>query len=194
MLANTTASPAFERFLGVLGERIDLLGWSGYTGGLNTRDGSTGKQSVFTRFHAFDVMFHIAALLPFSADDTQQVERKRHLGNDVVLVVFLEPDAAHFDARKLTSHFNSVFVVVRPAADGSDAYDIATVYKSDVRVVRPHFGPASRLTGSRDDMHTALLTKLVNAERASMTSGEFVGLDMRTRNLMLGDVVSGFVS
>ena len=60
-------------------------------------------------------MFHVAALLPFSADDTQQVERKRHLGNDVVLVIFLERGASEFDPRILTSHFNSAFVVVRPA-------------------------------------------------------------------------------
>ena len=35
-------------------------------------------------------MFHVASLLPFNPDDKQRLERKRHLGNDVVLVLFLE--------------------------------------------------------------------------------------------------------
>merc|ERR1712146_582046 len=110
--ANSEMSDDFSAFLDVLGDRIELLGWDGYTGGLNTRDaGVTGKHSVFTKFHQFDIMFHVAALLPFSADDTQQVERKRHLGNDVVLVIFLERGASEFDPRILTSHFNSAFVV-----------------------------------------------------------------------------------
>ena len=134
-------------------------------------------------------MFHVAALLPHSVDDTQQVERKRHLGNDVVLIVFMERGATHFDPRILTSHFNSAFVVVRPNESGS-GYDIATAYRPGVRLVRPFFGAQSKLSGARDDMHNALLTKLCNLERAAMSSGEFVGLDMRTRNLMLGDLVS----
>jgi RAP1 GTPase activating protein 1 len=191
--ANTGMPAPFERFLDVLGERIALLGFDGYTGGLNTRDGSTGVSSVYTKFQNFEVMFHVAPLLPFFEDDKQQVERKRHLGNDVVLVIFLDSDAAAFDPRILTSHFNSAFVVVRPVANAADQYDVAVVYKSDVRPVRP-FWSSSRLSGTRDEMHTLLLTKLVNLERAAMSSGEFIGLDLRTRNLMLSDICTTFDS
>jgi RAP1 GTPase activating protein 1 len=33
-------------------------------------------------------MFHVATYIPFTPEDRQQVERKRHLGNDIVVIVF----------------------------------------------------------------------------------------------------------
>ena len=37
-------------------------------------------------------MYHVAPLLPFYEKDAQQLERKRHVGNDVVNVIFVEGD------------------------------------------------------------------------------------------------------
>merc|ERR1711991_311267 len=39
-------------------------------------------------FFFFKIMFHVSNLIPFTEGDAQQVERKRHLGNDLVLIVF----------------------------------------------------------------------------------------------------------
>jgi len=50
-------------------------------------------------------MFHVAPLLPFQEDDKQRVERKRHLGNDVVLLIFLEGNQP-LDPTIFKSHFN----------------------------------------------------------------------------------------
>jgi hypothetical protein len=36
----------------------------------------------------FAVMFHVSTYIPFHGADAQQVERKRHLGNDVVVIIF----------------------------------------------------------------------------------------------------------
>lgn len=33
-------------------------------------------------------MFHISTMLPHSLTDTQQLEKKRHIGNDIVLILF----------------------------------------------------------------------------------------------------------
>ena len=33
-------------------------------------------------------MFHVSTLLPFTDTDRQQLQRKRHVGNDIVAVVF----------------------------------------------------------------------------------------------------------
>ena len=68
-------------------------------------------------------MFHVASLLPKTIDP-QQLERKRHIGNDIVVVVFDDRDdndnsddtrAMPFAAEHVNSHFNHVFVVVRRA-------------------------------------------------------------------------------
>jgi hypothetical protein len=50
-------------------------------------------------------MFHVSTLLPYYPRDEQQVERKRHLGNDIVVIVFLEP-GAQFTPRLMTTQFN----------------------------------------------------------------------------------------
>jgi len=88
MFRNVETSPEFEEFLDFLGERIILKGWSGYRGGLDVRSDSTGTRSVFNSFTGLDIMFHVSTLLPFTPNDEQQIERKRHLGNDVVMIVF----------------------------------------------------------------------------------------------------------
>lgn len=48
----------------------------------------TGEYSVYEKFAGCQVMFHVSTLLKFTAGDEQQVERKRYLGNDVVVIIF----------------------------------------------------------------------------------------------------------
>ena len=57
--------------------------------GVRHADTSTGTFSIFTKvINKFDVMFHVSTYIPFHGADAQQVERKRHLGNDVGLIIF----------------------------------------------------------------------------------------------------------
>ena len=48
-----------------------------------------------------------------------QLLRKRHIGNDIVTVIFQDPEAKPFCAKNIRSQFQHVFVVVRclPASD-----------------------------------------------------------------------------
>tara|TARA_R110002050_G_scaffold282566_1_gene430565 strand:- start:338 stop:604 length:267 start_codon:yes stop_codon:yes gene_type:complete len=57
-------------------------------------------------------MFHVAPMLPFFPDDEQQLERKRHLGNDVVMVLFHSGDTP-IDLFEIKSQFNHVFCIVQ---------------------------------------------------------------------------------
>jgi len=52
-----------------------------------------------------EIMFHVSALLPFEEQNEQQLSRKRHLGNDIVLIIFSE-SGLPFDPCTMTSHFN----------------------------------------------------------------------------------------
>lgn len=52
----------------------------------------TGKCSVYTVYEGHEIMFHVSTLLPYSRDNRQQVERKRHIGNDIVNIVFIDMD------------------------------------------------------------------------------------------------------
>ena len=49
-------------------------------------------------------MFHVSTMLPRSESDTQQIERKRHIGNDIVMIVFLE-EGAMFKPTCISSNF-----------------------------------------------------------------------------------------
>jgi len=51
------------------------------------------------------MMFHVAPLLPFSANDKQQLERRRFIGNDFVVIIFKE-DHTPIDPSVLLSNAN----------------------------------------------------------------------------------------
>ena len=64
------------------------------------------------------MMWHVSTMLPFTEGDEQQLQRKRHLGNDVCLVAFLDgPDGSApyaYACATLVSRFVHVVVAVRP--------------------------------------------------------------------------------
>ncbi len=70
--------------------------------------GFTGTHSVYTKFQNFEIMFHVATLLPYSAADHQQLERKRHLGNDVVNIIFYDNNSTSFVPGCINSEFNRI--------------------------------------------------------------------------------------
>ena len=43
----------------------------------------------------------------------EQLQRKRHIGNDIVCVVFLEAGDTNFSPACIKSHFLHTFIVVR---------------------------------------------------------------------------------
>ena len=55
------------------GKRIELKGFKGFLGGLDSERKLTGEYSVFTEFQNLEVMFHVASLLPYTPNDSQQV-------------------------------------------------------------------------------------------------------------------------
>ncbi|WAR14909.1 RPGP1-like protein [Mya arenaria] len=90
LFGNIGHSPAMEEFLQCIGYRVSLRNFEGYRGGLDTVHGQTGLESLYTKFHGREIMFHVSTMLPFTEGDTQQLQRKRHIGNDIVAIVFQE--------------------------------------------------------------------------------------------------------
>lgn len=56
-------------------------------------------------------MFHVSTLLPYERHDPQKLQRKRHIGNDIVCVVFLEADNTSFSPACIKSHFLHTFIL-----------------------------------------------------------------------------------
>jgi len=194
---------AFDSFLALLGEKIELNGWSRYRGGLDVAGGTTGQYSVFATYDAatcagdapIEIMFHVAPLLPYFEKDTQQVERKRHIGNDIVNVVFVDHPTAPFPVHIITSHYTYVFIVVRPAPHGGVSgaarrYRVSVVAKAGVRPFGPPLPEPPIFDATT--LRTWLLTKLINAERAAMFAPTFSNKMRRTRNEVLLSLVKEY--
>ena len=79
------------RFMDLIADRVRLKGFEGFRGGLDVKSNHTGNESYYTRLRdGREIMFHVSTLLPYLTNDKQQLQRKRHVGNDMVCIVFQE--------------------------------------------------------------------------------------------------------
>uniref|UniRef100_A0A914W0Z7 Rap-GAP domain-containing protein n=1 Tax=Plectus sambesii TaxID=2011161 RepID=A0A914W0Z7_9BILA len=185
LFGNATHSAAMEEFLTLLGDRIQLRDFDGYRGGLDTAHGQTGDESVFTVFKDREIMFHVSTLLPYTVGDVQQVQRKRHIGNDIVAIVFQDENTP-FVPDMIASNFLHSFIVVQPinSATNKARYRVAVTARDDV----PFFGPtlpSPALFRKGQEFRNFLITKLINAENAAYKSDRFSKLAERTRGSLL---------
>lgn len=112
--SNQHGSPGYDYFLSLIaqGPPTQLLGFNGFRAGLDTtKTLCTGTTSIYTRFKDFEIMFHVGTMLPFDDRNEQQLPRKRHIGNDLVVLVYKEGPAP-FDPSKFYSNMNQAFIVV----------------------------------------------------------------------------------
>jgi RAP1 GTPase activating protein 1 len=58
-------------------------------------------------------MFHVSSLLPQSDINEQQLAKKRHIGNDIVLLVFQEYGSNAYQPDSVASKYITVIVIVR---------------------------------------------------------------------------------
>eukprot|EP01088_Endostelium_zonatum_P017732 TRINITY_DN5381_c0_g1_i1.p1 TRINITY_DN5381_c0_g1~~TRINITY_DN5381_c0_g1_i1.p1 ORF type:complete len:735 (-),score=134.67 TRINITY_DN5381_c0_g1_i1:64-2184(-) len=190
MYNNTTGSTEFEEFLNIMGKRVVLKGFDKFRGGLNVTDDLTGSHSVYTEYFGFEVMFHVSTFIPFTADDQQQVERKRHLGNDVILILFKDSTSTQiFDPSSITSQYNHVFCVVQPE---NNDYRVAFTCKQGVHPSEPGL-PRPALFQKDDKFKNWLLSKLISAEVAAMQAQQFSIPLRRTRRQLLAEIVEKFM-
>jgi len=190
MFGNATSSERFEEFLLFLGNTITLNEHKGFTGGLDCKHNSTGDRSIYTKFHGLEIMFHVSTLLPHSSQDPQQVEKKRHIGNDICVIVFNE-SSRPYSPQTIKSEFNQVYAIIQPleksSSSGKTRYRLAMACKTGT----PAFGPLlsePSIFEKGDLFREFLLTKLVNGERAALEGASFVNKLRRTRKILLEEL------
>uniref|UniRef100_A0A8C5TL55 Signal induced proliferation associated 1 like 3 n=1 Tax=Malurus cyaneus samueli TaxID=2593467 RepID=A0A8C5TL55_9PASS len=196
MYNNEEAGPALDEFLTLLGEKVSLKSFTKYAAQLDTKTDSTGTHSLYTTYQDYEIMFHVSTMLPYTPNNRQQLLRKRHIGNDIVTIIFQEPGALPFTPQNIRSHFQHVFIIVRahhPCTD-SVSYSVAVTRSKDV----PPFGPPlppSGVTFRRSDLFRAfLLAKAINAENAAHKSHKFRTMATRTRQEYLRDLAENYVT
>ncbi|XP_022256785.1 rap1 GTPase-activating protein 1-like [Limulus polyphemus] len=193
LFGNVSHSPAMDEFLNMLGHHIKLKDFQGFRGGLDTHYGQTGKESIYTQFQGCEIMFHVSTLLPYTEGDTQQLQRKRHIGNDIVAIIFQDSNTP-FSPTIIASNFLHAYIVVEALEPESPQtrYKVSVTAKDDV----PFFGPplpqpAVFTKGNR--FREFLLAKLINAEHACYKSEKFAKLEDRTRTSLLQSLHDGLV-
>ncbi|XP_078803396.1 rap1 GTPase-activating protein 1 isoform X6 [Oryzias latipes] len=185
LFGNMEESPAFVEFLEFLGKKIELHDFKGFRGGLDVAHGQTGTESVYTNFHNKEIMFHVSTKLPYTEGDSQQLQRKRHIGNDIVAIVFQEENTP-FVPDMIQSNFLHAYVVVQVENACSDnvTYKVSVTARDDV----PFFGPAlpdPAIFKKGPEFREFLFTKLINAEYACYKAEKFAKLEERTRAALL---------
>eukprot|EP01101_Sappina_pedata_P007987 TRINITY_DN4332_c0_g1_i1.p1 TRINITY_DN4332_c0_g1~~TRINITY_DN4332_c0_g1_i1.p1 ORF type:complete len:772 (-),score=183.95 TRINITY_DN4332_c0_g1_i1:143-2458(-) len=192
---NSETSAEYEDFLDFLGDRIELKGWKGFRGGLDVVSNSTGTTSVYTKLNDLEIMFHVSTMLPNDLDDPQRLERKRHIGNDVVTLIFKEGDQP-FVPTSIRTEFTHIFVVIQVdhIKDGKTYYRVAFASKDGTHSIEPAL-PHPAVFEKGDRFKDFLLTKAINSERAAMYAPNFVAKMTKTRRILFKEVASdlGFV-
>merc|ERR1711892_948554 len=192
IFGNQSHGPAMDKFLDMISSRVALSGHKGYKGGLDTEFGQTGQQSVYTKHMDKEIMYHIATLLPYTATDPQQLERKHHIGNDIVSLVFQE-GSTPFSPDMVTSHFLHAYIVVQPQPGDDEMYRVAVTARSDV----PYFGPSlpsPPVFKRGPEFKEWILNKLISAETACYKAEKFSKLKQRTQTTLLNNLVEDLSS
>jgi Rap/ran-GAP/Domain of unknown function (DUF3384)/Tuberin len=118
ILANTRGSPEFDDFLEGLGTKVRLDGAKFNTQGLSGE--MDGEYTYAWRDRVTEVVYHIPSMMPTCLeDDPQCTNKKMHIGNDHVNIIFNRSGQA-FDFNTFNSQFNYVNIVVTPASKRFD--------------------------------------------------------------------------
>ncbi|XP_071207837.1 GTPase-activating Rap/Ran-GAP domain-like protein 3 isoform X4 [Salvelinus alpinus] len=185
MFSNETGSQSFDKFLNLLGDTISLQGWAGYRGGLDTKNDTTGMNSIYTVYQGHELMFHVSTMLPYSKENKQQVERKRHIGNDIVTIVFQEGEDASpsFKPSMIRSHFTHIFALVRYNSQ-NDSYRLKIFSEESVPLFGPPL-PSPPVFTDHQEFRDFLLVKLINGEKATLETPTFAQKRQRTLDMLI---------
>ncbi|KAG8512798.1 LOW QUALITY PROTEIN: GTPase-activating Rap/Ran-GAP domain-like protein 3, partial [Galemys pyrenaicus] len=196
MFSNEVGSDAFQKFLHLLGDTITLKGWTGYRGGLDTKNDTTGTSSVYTVYQGHEIMFHVSTMLPYSKENKQQVERKRHIGNDIVAIVFQEgeePSPAFKPAplsERSAERCDDLLCseTHRPGAQPCVPLPCPLELKIFSEESVPLFGPplpSPPVFTDHQEFRDFLLVKLINGEKATLETPTFAQKRRRTLDMLI---------
>eukprot|EP01090_Pellita_catalonica_P007893 TRINITY_DN18505_c0_g1_i1.p1 TRINITY_DN18505_c0_g1~~TRINITY_DN18505_c0_g1_i1.p1 ORF type:complete len:555 (+),score=82.97 TRINITY_DN18505_c0_g1_i1:109-1665(+) len=183
-------SADFTEFLNILGDTIKLNGFTEFSGGLDTKCDQTGKESVYTVWEGNEIMFHVSTLLPYTENDPQQIEKKRHIGNDIVTVVFQDVGTnVELAPNIVLSKFTEILIVVRAEGDGT--YRASVSRKRGTPPFHPHL--CNRCTLAKDERtREILLATMVLGEMAAYKGPSFLAKIRDARNVMLTNYILEF--
>ncbi|RLN70007.1 hypothetical protein BBJ29_005469 [Phytophthora kernoviae] len=192
ILHNEKGSHAYELFLSQLGWEVDMQTHRGFVGGLDTnpKSLSNGKTTLYYASSHSEVMFHVVTMMPTKPSDLQQIDKKRHVGNDYVHIVWSDNATQAYDPSTITSHFNDVQIVIYPLRKAQRGLFLIKIHTKD-KV--PPFGPLQ----SGMVIHQADLARLVrqtamNANRVCRSQTMLYVRPYPTRKKLVDEIVERY--
>ncbi|RIA95150.1 hypothetical protein C1645_872992 [Glomus cerebriforme] len=197
--SNTSTSKAFSDFLDLLGTKVRLLGFKGFSGGLDTSIDGTGEYSIHDNetFREYELMYHVSTMLPCEKSSKHQITRKRHIGNDIVCIIFQDKPQP-FSPFSIRSQFLHVYVIVNPVEFQErgiikNGYRVEIVCKNGV----PYFGPSLPDPPIFEDpiiLRKFLVATVINGQNAAWKTPKLSEPFRRARGGIIRDIVNKSVS
>merc|ERR1719259_1424234 len=148
ILTNTCGSLRYAEFLARLGQLVPLKNRrrqpnanfdDTYLDGLDTTEACRdGKYTYHWKDEILQVCFHVATMMPNSENDVQCVNKKRHIGNDAVHIVYNDSGQDYRNGL-IKSQFNYASVVIKPIEHGENVIRVQT--KAEVAEMIGHDEP-----------------------------------------------------
>ena len=113
ILANVSGSKVYEEFLSRLGTKVRLQDAKFNTQGLDRESDMDGSDTYAWRDRVSEIIFHVTTMMPTLDHDPQCTNKKRHIGNDYVKIIFNE-SGLPFRFETFTSQFNHVNIIITP--------------------------------------------------------------------------------
>ncbi|PGH09935.1 hypothetical protein AJ79_05551 [Helicocarpus griseus UAMH5409] len=119
ILANAQGSSDYRHFLSGLGTKVSIKDAKFNTQGLHSD--YDGEYTYAWRDRVTEIIYHVATMMPTNLEtDPQCVNKKRHIGNSFVNIIFNRSNLA-FNFDTIPSQFNFVNIVVSPACRTSSS-------------------------------------------------------------------------
>eukprot|EP01123_Difflugia_compressa_P012593 TRINITY_DN5450_c0_g1_i1.p1 TRINITY_DN5450_c0_g1~~TRINITY_DN5450_c0_g1_i1.p1 ORF type:complete len:189 (+),score=33.13 TRINITY_DN5450_c0_g1_i1:62-568(+) len=159
-------------------------------------------------------MYHVATELPFNKDDPQQLDKKRHLGNDIVMIIYLDctqmtpidtttqtptintsststtmttSQFEQYIAETVVTQFNHILIVVAPAEydeNGKPTYYVQCAFKEGIQPFIPVV-PSPMCRIKSEKLRQFMMCKLINGELSAYSAPSFKDKFQKTRQAIL---------
>ncbi|CAF0750967.1 unnamed protein product [Adineta steineri] len=172
---NEKHSRTFDEFLDIIATRVSLRNFQGYRGGLDTSEQTDSPISYYECYDEKEIMFHVSTLLPYTPNDSTQIQRKRHIGNDIVTIVFQEENTP-FHPRLINPNTLTLYRKV-----AKRVIKIMLIAREDIEEFPPNLYRNVVYVRTAEQLKPFILSKLINAEYAAYRCRTFSLLQQRTR-------------
>jgi len=182
---NEKKTELYAEFVSGLGWTIDIANHRGYLGGLDPKL-TTGITCPYYANSIMEVIFHEVTSMPTNETDPQQIHKKRHVGNDIVHVVYSE-HCSDYDPTTITSQFNDAHIIVYPLPNG--LFRVQVYRKDNVQI----FGPLLHgMCVNKKLLPILVRQTAINANRYVRYNSDVYTRPFPTRKRALDEIVDRF--